>query len=212
MNGIFHAANLVLDPILPPPVVVLVGVVLVLLTIRIYLHIGTAISKWRNTDLELNPEGSGGAPQTVVQNVESKSFIPVIELARIALLAKQEGIVARVVNRLQGFSGYRLYVFSTFCVMECDFTGNAAYVIDFDGPIPETTERIGRMSDAELNGWIESIPGGEAIRMPRSQKRAQNNVLRITHNGDWQDRLKTAIALRQYSASLSGTPANQQAA
>lgn len=48
MNGAVANSDLVLDPILPVPVVVLLGVVLLFFTIRIYLGTGAVIERWRS--------------------------------------------------------------------------------------------------------------------------------------------------------------------
>ena len=43
--------NIILDPILPIPVVAVLGAVLLFLTLRVYLRVGTAIERWRNFTL-----------------------------------------------------------------------------------------------------------------------------------------------------------------
>src|SRR4051812_34738458 len=45
----FHAIpSLVLDPILPVPLVILIGVILVALTVAAYLQVGSRVGAWRN--------------------------------------------------------------------------------------------------------------------------------------------------------------------
>lgn len=50
MNGLPHT-DLVLDPILPVPIVALLGVVLLFLTIRIYWRVGSSVDRWRSLTL-----------------------------------------------------------------------------------------------------------------------------------------------------------------
>ncbi len=42
------ATNIVFDPILPVPVIVLLALVMAVLTVRLYLRVGTAIGRWQN--------------------------------------------------------------------------------------------------------------------------------------------------------------------
>ncbi len=48
MNGPLPGNDLVLDPVLPAPLVALIGVILLLFTVRLYLHVGSPINRWRN--------------------------------------------------------------------------------------------------------------------------------------------------------------------
>ncbi len=50
MNGI-PASKLVFDPILPVPLIVLLGVLLLVLTVRVYWRVGSSIGLWRNLAL-----------------------------------------------------------------------------------------------------------------------------------------------------------------
>ncbi|MGD0745869.1 MAG: hypothetical protein ABSA45_12015, partial [Verrucomicrobiota bacterium] len=50
MNGT-STSGLVFDPILPAPVIAILGALLLFLTIRIYWHVGTSIGTWRNLTL-----------------------------------------------------------------------------------------------------------------------------------------------------------------
>ncbi len=162
---------------------------------------------WSETDLALSPEGE----QTTVPTEKNKQGEGdekekrgnVIELERVALLAKQPGLLARIVNKMEGFRGYRLYVFSTFCVMESDMSGNAAYVIDFDESITQSADEIAAMSAQDRDALIRDLPGAEVITSPRGQKRMASNVLRIVHQGKWQERLQQAIDERRHAPSGS---------
>ena len=51
MNQALSTSNIILDPILPIPVVAVLGAVLLFLTLRVYLRVGTAIERWRNFTL-----------------------------------------------------------------------------------------------------------------------------------------------------------------
>ncbi|HEX7617856.1 MAG TPA: hypothetical protein VF480_03960, partial [Verrucomicrobiae bacterium] len=52
MNGA-AASELVFDPVLPAPLIVLLGVLLLALTVRIYWRVGSSIGLWRNLALLL---------------------------------------------------------------------------------------------------------------------------------------------------------------
>jgi hypothetical protein len=51
MNPILPNTNIILDPILPIPVVAVLGAGFLFLTLRVYLRVGTAIERWRNFTL-----------------------------------------------------------------------------------------------------------------------------------------------------------------
>jgi hypothetical protein len=53
MNSPLPIGKLVLDPILPLPLVGVIGAVLLFLTLRVYLRVGTGIGSWRNFTLLL---------------------------------------------------------------------------------------------------------------------------------------------------------------
>src|SRR6185369_8163325 len=53
MNPPLSTAHIVLDPILPLPVVGIIGAVLLFLTLRVYLRVGTGIGRWQNVTLLL---------------------------------------------------------------------------------------------------------------------------------------------------------------
>ena len=52
MNGA-AASELVFDPVLPAPLIVLFGVLLLALTVRIYWRVGSSVGLWRNLALLL---------------------------------------------------------------------------------------------------------------------------------------------------------------
>ena len=160
----------------------------------------TMISGWRDTDLALNPEGQNGISREAAREEKGPPVSKIEELARIALLAKQEGILVRIVNAVEGFEGYRLYVFGTFAVMESGYNGNAAYIIDFDEEIPLSPAEMARMSKRELDAYLMAIPGAQAITLSRAAKRGDRRVQRIVHRGNWEERLQAAIDLRRRRA------------
>ena len=53
MNSPLPIGKLVLDPILPLPLVGVIGALLLFLTLRVYLRVGTGIGSWRNFTLLL---------------------------------------------------------------------------------------------------------------------------------------------------------------
>ena len=86
MNQILGRHNIVLDPVLPVPVIVLLGAALVLFTIRIYWRVGAPAGRWRSFALLLFRMAGIGLVVVLLLQPSRQEFLPPPTTERFTLL------------------------------------------------------------------------------------------------------------------------------
>ena len=156
-----------------------------------------ALPDWRITGINLNPSGEGdGKPAELGSGSDERDRGEEMDNDRLELLLKIPGLLLPLTNEGIGLKGYRLCLFPGGCVLESPYMRNAAYVIRFDDRVPKTRRELRTMDEKEVDRMILALSGAELISAPKSVKRADGTgrVSRHVHQGDWEGRLRAAVA------------------
>jgi hypothetical protein len=86
MNGPFPNNDLVLDPILPVPLVALLGIILLLFTVRLYLRVGSPLNRWRNAVLLLFRLSGIALVVWLLLQPSRREFLPPPTTERVTLI------------------------------------------------------------------------------------------------------------------------------
>src|SRR5688572_14555691 len=87
MNPPLSKTGILLDPILPIPVVAVLGAVLLFLTLRVYLRVGTAIERWRNFTLLFFRSAGIALVQVLLLQPSRQEFLPPPTKEHVTLVA-----------------------------------------------------------------------------------------------------------------------------
>src|ERR1039457_3223383 len=85
MNGA-AVSELVFDPVLPAPLIVLLGVLLMALTVRIYWRVGSSIGLWRNLALLLFRLAGIALALALLLQASHREFLPPPTKDRVTLI------------------------------------------------------------------------------------------------------------------------------
>jgi hypothetical protein len=173
--------------------------------IRIVETIDTTF--WHATKLQIFPEQDEAARKLGETGVEAgqKEVKGLIDPERLPFIENQQHALFGFYNEEDGFKGYRVTVFPTFIVVECELKGNAAFVVDLPEKLdidPSTWQLPAskRVSDKDAQEIARRIwsPIAQAAKT-RKQIVEMFGAERIEHKGEsetWKSRIQFAIDKR----------------